>query len=46
MPQFPRPEAISAHLDVAHLVHGQDWQRAHDAMAAMMGELRGDLFGA
>ena len=45
MPRFPRPEAIAAHLDVAHLVHGRAGEGAHDAMAAMMGELRGDLFG-
>lgn len=46
MPQFPRSEAISAHLDVAHLVSERDARGAHDAMAAMMGGLRGDLFGA
>lgn len=46
MPRFPRAEAISAHLDVAHLVSGGDAGAAYDAMAAMMGELRGDLFGA
>lgn len=45
MPQFPRPEAISAHLEVATLVDTRDATAAHDAMAAMMSDLRSDLFG-
>jgi DNA-binding FadR family transcriptional regulator len=46
MPRFPRSEAIAAHLEVAHLVDQQDASAAYDAMAGMMSELRGDLFGA
>lgn len=45
MPKFPRPEAISAHLEVASLVDKRNATAAHDAMAAMMGDLRSDLFG-
>ncbi|MGO1768373.1 MAG: FadR/GntR family transcriptional regulator [Microbacterium sp.] len=46
MPRFPRAEAIEAHMSVARWVHRRDAERAYDEMAAMMSELRGDLFGA
>jgi len=45
MPQFPRAEAIAAHMSVAQSVRRREAEAAHDGMAAMMSELRGDLFG-
>ena len=45
MPRFPRAEAVEAHVRVARAVRGRDSEAAHDAMAEMMRELRGDLFG-
>jgi len=45
MPQFPRTEAVEAHVSVARAVRERDSAGAYRAMADMMSDLRGDLFG-
>lgn len=45
MPQYPRSEAVVAHLRVAEAVRSRDSEAAHEGMTEMMSAMRSELFG-